>query len=275
MDHAFRFTFSSPNSWPLEQSIDWAVEHRFTRVDFNADQAPNWPATFTPDRIRDIRQKAEAAGVTLGIHTASSVNMAEITPVMAAAADRYVIENFHLARDLGCGYLVCHGGFHFSTDVEPRFEASLARAAKMLHQAEAHNLDIYFENHNWEPDQAEIHYIPHTVAETRRYFERYTSPRFKWAFNVGHAALVPDNWTGFLDAFGTERIGHVRLHDTHGKYEEHLLPGKGILDFKAVFSALKAGGYTGPFTLDFGTPDDRTAGRDLFAGMLAELDKRN
>src|SRR5215208_8517159 len=118
MDHASRFTFSSPNSWPLEQSIEWAIEHRFSRVDFNADGAPNWPGTFRQERIRDIRQRAEGSGVTLGIHTSSGVNMAEITPVMAAAADHYVQENFHLARDLGCSYLVCHGGFHFSTDVE-------------------------------------------------------------------------------------------------------------------------------------------------------------
>jgi sugar phosphate isomerase/epimerase len=272
MDHASRFTFSSPNSWPLEQSLEWAAEHRFTRVDFNADGAPNYPGTFTPERIKNVRERAAADGVTIGIHTSSGVNMAEITPVMAAAADRYVVENFHLARDLGCSYLVCHGGFHFSSDVEPRFEASMARAEKMIHQAEAHSLDIYFENHNWEPEHAEIHYIPHTVAETRRYFERFNSPRFKWACNIGHAALVPDNWTGFLDAFGTDRIGHVRLHDTHGKYEEHLLPGRGIIDFRAVFTRLNEGGYTGPFTLDFGTPDDRARGRDQFAALLEELD---
>src|SRR5215213_7386392 len=104
MDHASRFTFSSPNSWPLEQSLGWAAEHGFTRVDFNADGAPNYPSTFTPERIRDVRTRADSGGVTLGIHTSSGVNMAEITPVMAAAADRYVVENFHLARDLGCSY---------------------------------------------------------------------------------------------------------------------------------------------------------------------------
>jgi len=31
-------------------------------------------------------------------------------------------------------------------------------------------LELHFENHNAEPEHAEIHYIPHTVAETRRFF---------------------------------------------------------------------------------------------------------
>ena len=49
------------------------------------------------------------------------------------------------------------------------------------------------------PDNAEMHYIPHNVAETRRFFDAIEAPRFKWAFNVGHAHLVPDGFDGFLD----------------------------------------------------------------------------
>ena len=46
------------------------------------------------------------------------------------------------------------------------------------------------------------------------------------------------------------------LHDTHGRYEEHLLPGQGMVDFRWVFRPLGPLGYTGPFTLDFGRPED-------------------
>jgi sugar phosphate isomerase/epimerase len=269
MDHASRFVFSAPGSWPLEQAIRWAVERRFSRVDFNADHPANYPATFTPERVRTIRSLA-ADGVELGIHTLSAVNMAEITPVMAAAADEYLGQNFDLARALGCGYVICHGGFHFSADREARLAASLERIRRAVGWAEERGLDIYFENHNREPDEAEIHYVPHDVAETRRYFDAIPSPRFKWAANVGHAHLVPEGFDGFLDALGAARIGQVRLHDTHGRYEEHLMPGRGIVDFRRVFRRLAALGYDGPFTLDFGTPDDRAAWRDTFATWLAE-----
>lgn len=79
---------------------------------------------------------------------------------------------------------------------------------------------------------------------------------------------MPDGFDGFLDAFGVARIGQVRLNDTHGRYEEHLSPGEGIVDFRHVFRRLTEQGYTGPFTLDFGTSDDRAAWRDTFAEWL-------
>src|SRR5215207_2273549 len=147
MDHAGRFVFSAPGAWPLERAITWAVEHRFSHVDFNADGPANYPATFPPERAAAIRGLAAEGGVGLGIHTLSAVNMAEITPVMAAAADEYLRQNVDLAQALGCGYLICHGGFHFSTDREARMDAALERMGRAVGLAEERDLDIYFENH--------------------------------------------------------------------------------------------------------------------------------
>jgi sugar phosphate isomerase/epimerase len=265
-----RFVFSGPGSWPLERALDWAVQHGFTRVDFNADNPPNYPATFTPERVRGVRERCEAAGLRLGIHSLSAVNMAEISPVMHAAADAYLQQNFDLARELGCGYVICHGGFHFSSDREARFQVSIDRMRRAADWAEARGIDIYFENHNREPERAEIHYLPYDVEETRRFLDAIQSPRFKWAFNAGHAHLLPNGFDDFLNAFGVERIGQVRLNDTNGEYEDHLLPGDGIVDFRYVFRRLSAAGYQGPFTLDFGTPEQRTAWRDTLGAWLAE-----
>ena len=41
----------------------------------------------------------------------------------------------------------------------------------------------------------------------------------------------PEGWQGFLDAFGVENIGQVRLNDNMGEYEIHLVPGEGTIDF--------------------------------------------
>ena len=147
-----------------------------------------------------------------------------------------------------------------------------SRGSKLaVRLAEERGVDVHFENHNAEPEHAEIHYIPHTVAETRRFFDAVSSPRLRWACNIGHALLVPDRFEGFLEAFGADRIGHVRLHDTNGLWEEHFLPGEGIVDFRASFATLTERGYQGPFTLDFGTPEQRAHWRDGFAALLDEV----
>jgi len=274
MDNASRFVFSGASSWPLEQAIRWAVEHGFRRVDFNADNAANYPATFTPERVALIRGLAADHGVAIGIHTSSAVNMAEITPIMAAAADAYVRQNLDLAQALGGTHVIVHGGFHFSSDVEGRFAAGIGRLRLAVSLADERGLELHFENHNAEPEHAEIHYIPHTVAEMRRFFDAVSGPKLRWACNVGHAMLVPDGFEGFLGAFGADFIGHVRLHDTNGEYEEHFVPGTGggIVDFRRVFGTLHAQGYRGPFTLDFGTPDVKAEWRDRWAALLDEID---
>lgn len=269
MDYAQRFVFAGPGDWPFETAIRWAVDHGFRRVDFNADSPANYPGSFTADRVAAIRDLTARHALTLGLHTLSAVNMAEITPVMHAAIDVYVRENLDLAVTLGCAYVICHGGYHFSGDRAARLAVAVDRMQRAAAWAEERALDIFFENHNKEPDESEIHYMPRDVAETRQFLGAVASPRFRWAFNVGHAHLVPDGFDGFLDAFGVERIGQVRLNDTHGRYEEHLVPGQGIVDFRHVFRRLTAAGYTGPFTLDFGGPDVRAQWRDTFAEWLA------
>ena len=64
----------------------------------------------------------------------------------------------------------------------------------------------------------------------------------------------------------------TRLNDTNGEWEEHMLPGQGIVDFRHVFRRLSQAGYTGPFTLDFGSPEERTTWRDTLATWLAGRD---
>jgi sugar phosphate isomerase/epimerase len=267
MDQHSRFVFAGPGSWSLERALQWAADHQFSRVDFNADAPPNYPASFGPDRVAAVRDIAARHSIHMGIHTLSAVNMAEMTPVMHSAIDHYLLENFDLAATLGCGYVICHGGFHFSSDREERLTTAIDRMQRAAIWASERSIDIYFENHNNEPNNAEIHYMPRDVAETRLFFDAAPSPRFKWACNVGHAHLVPDGFDGFLDAFGVSNIGQVRLNDTHGRYEEHLIPGQGIVDFRRLTDL----GYTGPYTLDFGGPDDRARWRDTFAGWLEEM----
>ena len=108
---------------------------------------------------------------------------------------------------------------------------------------------VYFENHNKEPDLAEVHYIPHNVEETRWFLDEIEAPHFKWAFNVAHGHLVPEGWAGFVDAFGTDNIAQVRVNDNTGEYEVHMVPGEGTIDFAALFARMEGGGYEGWYNL--------------------------
>ena len=80
--------------------------------------------------------------------------------------------------------------------------------------------------------------------------------------------MVPEGWAGFLDAFGTDNIGQVRVNDNSGDYEIHLVPGEGTIDFPDLFKAIEGGGYQGWYNLGFGNEADKIRIRDWFQTLV-------
>ena len=60
---------------------------------------------------------------------------------------------------------------------------------------------------------------------------------------MAHGHLVSEEWSGFLDAFGPDNIGQVRVNDNTGEYEIHLVPGEGTIDFLSLFERVESSGY--------------------------------
>jgi sugar phosphate isomerase/epimerase len=253
-------------STPLEEALDTAATHAFHYLDFNADVGANRLDQWSAQRARGIRDVCRRHSVGLTLHTMSGVNVAELSPFVDEAVDRYLRANIDLARRLGCGSVVVHGGYHFSSAVEARQAASLERLRRAVTYAEGVGGPVLLlENLNFEPFDAEVHYLAHTVEECRLYFDAISSARFGWAFTVNHAHLVPEDIDGFLDAFGVGRIGEVRLADNLGQKEVHLNPGEGNIDFASVFHRLESSGFGGYYTMAFGSLQDKLEARESLA----------
>ena len=249
----------------LEDALEWAVAHGFYYLDFNADIGPNHLEAWAKDRLRAVRQTCDRNGVHLGLHTLSGVNAAEFSPYVSRGVDEYLRANVDFARRLGCEWVIVHAGFHFSAAVEERKQASLARLQRIVDYAERSDTRVLLENLNREPDRAEVHYLAHNVEECRLYFDAVESEHLGWAFTVIHAHMVSEGIDGHLDAFGTGRLGEVRLADTTGEYEVHLPPGQGNIDFENVFRRIEAEGYLGHYMMAFGSFDDMATARETFA----------
>jgi len=252
----------------LEDTIAWAARHGVRHVDIQLDTGENAFSRIDAARARAIRDSTERAGVRLGLHTSSAVNVGEYAPVLSEATDAYLRAYIDAAERLGADWIVVHAGFHFTADVVERMQAGLDRLRRVLDYAEAHGARLLLENLNKEPPDAEVHYLAHTLEEWRWYYDRIASPAFGLSFTANHAHLVPEGVAGFLAAMPLDLVAEVRLADCwrNGK-EEHLCPGQGDFDFPGLFRALEAAGYTGIYTNAFGSLEDMLAARDLFAGM--------
>ena len=249
----------------LEDGLAWAAAHEVRYVDACLEGAPghlNAPVRWTPERIAAMRATCERHGIHLGLHSSSAVNIAETSPLLAEAADQYLAFYIEAARKLGAEWVVVHGGYHFTSDFASRITASIERLERAAERAERAGVRLLLENLNREPEHAEIRYLAHNLDECREYFSRIQSSALGWAFTVNHAHLVPEGIDGFLDAMDARRCGEVRLADSHGKWEEHLRPGQGTIDFARMFRRLEGGGYRGHYMMAFGSPDDMLDGRD-------------
>ncbi len=249
----------------LEDGLAWAAAHGVHYVDAcleGAPDHPNAPATWTAARVASLRATCERHRIHLGLHSASAVNVAETSPLLVDGAEQYLQTYIDFAGRLGAEWIVVHGGYHFTGDYAARRAASLERLQRAAARAERSGARLLLENLNREPEHAEVRYLAHNLEECREYFGRIQSPNLGWAFTVNHAHLVPEGIDGFLDAMDLGRCGEVRVADSHGRYEEHLRPGEGTIDFRRMFARIEGGGYRGHYMMAFGTLDDMATGRE-------------
>lgn len=250
----------------IEDGIDAAIKHKVRFIDVKIDAAPNAIESLTPERVAGIRERCEAHGIKMGVHTQSAVNVAETAPQVRVGVDRYLTGHMDACKRLGGEWIVVHAGYHFTSDYKIRRDAALERLKRMSEYGEKIGLTLLLENMNKEPADAEVKYLGYNLEECQFYFENLKSSNLRWSFTCNHAHLVPEGVDGFLDGLDIKRCGEVRVADcwANGK-EEHLKPGDGNLDFTAMFKRLDKLGYKGHFTTAFGTLDDMIVGREYLA----------
>ena len=247
----------------LEDGIEWAAKHGVRSIDIQLETAANALTTFDDRRAAAVRDACAKHGIQLGLHTLSAVNVAEYSPFVADAVEQYLRAYVEIAPKLGAKWIVVHAGYHFSSDIKLRMDAGLERLKRIAAHAEKKGAVILLENLNKEPEDAEVHYLAHTVEEWRYYFERIQSPAFRLSFTANHAHLVPEGIPGFVDALDMSMVGEVRLADCfRNGHEVHLKPGAGDLDFGDMFRRVEGKGFKGHYTNAFTTLDDMLWARD-------------
>ena len=224
-----------------------------------------------------MRDAKEKAGIDLGLHTLSGVNVAEFSPFCRDAVDNYLKAYIDLAPKVGAAWIVVHGGYHFTACRKLRMQASLDRLSRIADYAETKGVLLLLENLNWEPVLAEVNYMPVTPAECMHYFREINNPALRWSFTANHAHFLPAvGIENFIDAMDFSLCHEVRLADNNGSYEIHQQPGEGTMDFGALFSKIEGLGYQGHYMNGFGTIDDMLAGRDYMldrardAGLMVD-----
>jgi len=246
----------------IEDAIEWAAKNGLHHIDIQLDTGENALPKFDTKRCAGVRNLLDKHGIALGLHTNSAVNVAEYSPIVSDAVTEYLKTYVNLVPKLGASWTEMHAGYHFTKDKEARMAAGRERLKRIVEHAEKKKVLVLLENLNKEPQDAEVHYLAHTVEEWQYYWD-IKSPNFRLCFTVNHAHLVPEGVEGFVEALNFKRVGEVRLADTwRNGYEIHLKPGTGDLDFGTMFRLIEGKGYKGYYTNAFTSLDDMVARRD-------------
>jgi sugar phosphate isomerase/epimerase len=247
----------------LEDAIAWAAKSGLRHIDIQLDVGENALPKFDKKRCAAVRKLLEQHEIELGLHTNSAVNVAEYSPHVSDAVTEYLKRYVDLVPGLGASWTEMHAGYHFTKDKKARMAAGKERLKQVVAHAEKKKALVLLENLNKEPENAEVHYLAHTLEEWQYYWD-IKSPCFKLCFTANHAHLVPEGIEGIVAALDFRRVREVRLADTwRNGHEVHLKPGDGDLDFGAMFKAIEGGGFKGYYTNAFGSLDDMLAGREV------------
>ena len=248
----------------LEDAIAWAAKNGLKHIDIQLDTGDNALNKFDGKRCAAVRKLLAKHELELGLHSSSAINVAEYSPIVSDAVTDYLKRYVDLVVKLGASWTEMHAGYHFTKDKQMRMAAGKARLEKVVAYAEKKKALILLENLNKEPDDAEVHYLAHTIEEWQYYWD-IQSPSFKLSFTANHAHLVPEGIEGFVKALNFKRVHEVRLADCfRNGYEVHLPPGKGNINFGRMFKLIENAGFKGHYTNAFATLDDMLAARHTF-----------
>jgi len=254
----------------LEEGIEWAATNGVRFIDVQLDTAENALSTFDAKRCSAVRKQLDKRRIKLGLHTNSAVNVAEYSPHVSDAVTDYLKSYVDIFPKLGASWMVVHAGYHFTKDKAMRMKAGRERLQRVVAHAEKKKALVLLENLNKEPEDAEVHYLAHTVEEWQYYWD-IQSPAFKLSFTANHAHLVPEGIEGFVKALDFKRVGEVRLADCYRNgHEIHLVPGKGNVDFGTMFNLIEGKGFKAHYTNAFGSLGDMLAGRDYLVEKARE-----
>ncbi|MCZ6538844.1 MAG: sugar phosphate isomerase/epimerase [Chloroflexi bacterium] len=238
---AFSFATSSINSSSARLAVEWAIEHGFGGVEFNAPTI-RLADVSSEDRVFLLAMASEH-GLRYTHHFPPAALPGSHDRATRERDLAELIGEIKVAGELGIEVIVLHPGRLDVPGLDPQQISEVDRAVSMSHYvdfvkaaapfAEEAGVVIGLEN---------MHYIPGWVIrshpELAESVDAVGSPAVGITFDTGHA------WgSGGVDA-GIEilgdRIRHVQVHDARGPEgagnvrDQHMEVGTGVIDWGPV-----------------------------------------
>ncbi len=242
-------------SWSIGVSSGCCLEHRILDVlgairsagiaGVELGTPPNHFDPFNPAAVRDVADRLQLLQLrAVSIHAPFGGGL-ELSSADArerhAAIGRIAVAAAALAQANG-SLVVVH-----PTDV-PRQEADVERRLDACAES---LMTIAAICHAMGLQMAVESPLPHLIGGAPEEFDsivRRLHPSAVVCLDTAHTTLG-GHWDRFLAIAGS-RLAHVHASDHHGRYDDHLPPGDGVIDWRHIAGTLSAAGFSGWIMLE-------------------------
>lgn len=251
----FAQTFTLDPQTPLE-TVSLANEHGFQGVEITCEY-PRGPLDYSREVILQMAKSAQEFSLPLQVHAPyRNIRLADINPRIQEASVQSVKDGIDFAHRINARIVTMHLGN--TVKILPSRSHScihktlLDAITTLTEYAEVRNIIIAIENvppmkSPWE--QA----IGEKAEEIIDIIKEVKAKNVGITFDVGHANVMGDP-IDFATKLAPYMV-NVHIHDNDGSSDQHLVIGKGGIDFPKILSIFKNAGYCGPLVLEYFDPE--------------------
>lgn len=263
--------------YPVEEAIDRIAELGYTGIELMADVPHLWPATTHDAQICAVRNRLDARGLTISNLNAFMMNAVRdfwhpswIEPDERLRRLRidHTKSALRMAARLGALTITTEPGGPLPEGMDwfAALHLFVTGLSEALRVAEEVGVMLLVE--------PEPGLLIENASQFEELAEHLDSPMFGLNFDIGHFYCVSDpipetirRLKEFTRHYHVEDIAPSRVH-------EHLMPGRGAINFAEVFAAVRDTSYGGWMTVELypylDNPD--AAGREALEYLRGILD---
>lgn len=257
--------------YSVEETIRRVAAIGYTGIEILADVPHAWPAGLLPERIDSLRRALEVHGLAISNVNAFMMNAVadprqpywhpswiDPDPHYRAIRREHTKRALRLAKEIGAPHITTEPG-------GPLAEGQTRAAAyEILYEELMPCLDVAAEVGMPLLIEPEPELLIERFDQYLEFVERLDSPLVGLNFDIGHAYCVGEDPQDWVERMATHTM-HYHFEDiAASRVHEHLVPGRGAIDFAATIAAIGRTGYDGWLTVELypyiNDPD--TAARD-------------
>ncbi|MCB2209957.1 sugar phosphate isomerase/epimerase [bacterium] len=232
------------SNYSLEDAVKQTAEAGFDAIDIWGGRPHAYRDDLHEHEIRRIRRLLDDLGMEVTSFipalTHSYINLCHPKKAVRSDGIAYLITCVETAARLGAPIIsVLPNHTLHGQDMDEAWDLLGDSLIRICEFASHYNVLIAIE-----PADAFESDLINTSIQALDMIEQIGCENLGVLFDTGHALLAGEDTSTAICHLGDQLL-HVHLSDNHGERDEHLVPGQGIFDFKALIRALRLTLYEG------------------------------